>query len=146
MILTNPVFSQAGIEISAGGKIETTGTTTILINSGNFSNAGIFSAGLGNTVTLDGTNTQSITANATTTFYNLVLSGSNVKTLPSPLVVNGDFSIKGTVTATVPGSMPVGGNVVVGDGSACTLTIDNAGSMTVGGNLIVSTNSTMNVK
>ena len=53
-----------------------------------------------------------------TGYYNLILSGSGIKTMPSSaLTIHGDFTTSGTASATAADSMIVQGNTTIGLGS-----------------------------
>ncbi len=60
-----------------------------------------------------------------TTYHNLVLSGSGTKTLPGALTIGGDFSMSGTAATTAAGAITVGGNFGLAAGSSF-----NAGAFT----------------
>jgi hypothetical protein len=64
-------------------------------------------------------------------YYNLTLSGSGIKTITGLVVVNGNFTFAGSATAAASNAITIGGDVILGAGTAFT-----AGSFThnVGGN------------
>ena len=73
-----------------------------------------------------GSQTIVIPDGSTNRYYNLILSGTGTKTMPShALDVVGDFTISGTASATMSGLMNFDGNVTLGSGSSFT-----AGSFT----------------
>ncbi len=52
-------------------------------------------------------------------YYNLIISGSGVKTMPdTEMNINGDFSTSGTITATAAESIIVAGDVNIGSGTS----------------------------
>ncbi|MCB2209079.1 MAG: hypothetical protein KQH67_12375 [Bacteroidetes bacterium] len=66
-------------------------------------------------------------------YYNLILSGSGTKTLSgTPMIITGNFNIKGTTTVTVAASVDVWGDLFIDEGT----TIE-AGAYTynIGGNI-----------
>jgi hypothetical protein len=106
---------------------------SILRIGGTMTNNGIWRAALlGNTVEYNGGNQTVLNTNSTIPgYYNLILSGSDNKTMPaSPLAVYGDFTLAGTASAAAGAVMTIAGNVTIGSG-----TTFNAGGFThyVGG-------------
>jgi len=122
---------------------------------GNFVNSGSFNAGTG-TIIFSATGPQSITG--TTTFNNLTLTGSGIKTLTTAPTINGLLSMEGTATvsATVsptfgsastiqykgtgptitgmefPATFGGSGGVIIDQGSANTVTLNAIRSITNG--------------
>ena len=123
-----------------------TNTATLNMNTGGgtgtliLSNATPFSlSGTGtNVITLAGTSTTVNYSGAAqtvyaTAYYNLILSGSGVKTLTSVNTINGDFTFSGTASATAATGITVAGHMTLGSG-----TTFNGSSYThyVGGNWV----------
>jgi hypothetical protein len=68
----------------------------------------------------------------TTTYYNLILSGSGVKTIANGTVINGNLSIDPNIVDTATASLAAGANISV---NYLTLggTLQNLGASTWGG-------------
>lgn len=84
----------------------------------------------GNTVDYGYADVQTIQV---TTYSNLSLSGSGVKTFTNVSVYNGNLTLSGTASATMGGSTAwtIGGNITVNTGAA--LTQNNAANLTING-------------
>ena len=119
------VNSNTYVQILSGVLIGVAGTVT---------NSGIFDCGTtNNTVNYNGAIQSVVNPNAATPgYYNLILSGTGTKTLPvTALSVAGDFTTSGTATATAGAAMTLGGDIIIGEGSAfATGTFDHS----IGGN------------
>jgi hypothetical protein len=108
---------------------------SIMRIAGTVSNKGIWHTVSGGptTVDYDGGDQNIVIPNpATARYYNLILSGNGIKTMPdSAMAVLGDFSMSGTAT-TAPGhDLTTTGNFTLGPGTSFTT---GALSHTVGGN------------
>ena len=81
-------------------------------------------------------------------YYNLILSGSSAKTMPSgAMSVISDFSLSGTASATMSGNLLVGGSVTLGSGTTFTAgayTHSVAGNWTDNGSTFNTAGSTLN--
>jgi len=69
-------------------------------------------------------------------YYNLILSGTGVKTLGALSTITGNFSTLGTASATTTSAITVSGNVSIGNGTTFTVAafpITINGTTTVGG-------------
>jgi hypothetical protein len=87
---------------------------------------------------------------ATNRYYNLILSGSGVKTLPNTnLNIIGNFSILNGVTTTAAAELSIGGNLQIGTGSSFTTgaydhaiagNFDNNGTFTSGAGKTITLN------
>lgn len=80
-------------------------------------NRGFTASAAGNTVNYTGA-AQTVKQPTGSTYFNLILSGSGIKTLPAaPLTVAGDLSLSGTATATAAAALAVGGNLTIAAGA-----------------------------
>ncbi len=107
------------LTINSGASL-TLGTNNIMRIAGTLTNNGTLRAALlPNTIEFNGTDQTIINPNGLTTgFYNLILSGSGTKSMPSsPLSIAGYFLTTGTATATAKNAITVGGDVTIEDGS-----------------------------
>jgi hypothetical protein len=90
---------------------------------------------INNTVEWNGTNQTIVNPNGiggNSGYYNLTLSGSGTKTMPSSTMqLNGSFNISGTTTVTALGIINTAKNLTIGSGTSFTA---GAYSHTVGGN------------
>jgi hypothetical protein len=144
VIFTNAVASLAGITdfynvtIGTGAGL-TPGSGSVMRLAGILTLEGtgvLNSAVFSNTIEYNGANQTVINPNGLTPGYdNLILSGSGTKTLPAnALDVYGDFSISGTASANLVGSVIVGGNLTIENGSL--LSVSPAINLTVTGTFI----------
>ena len=126
IIITNSDATISGtsyfnnITINSAAKLSlTTGSITGI--AGTLTNNGIMDAGFfQNTIEYNGTNQTIINLNGeiTSGYYNLILSGSGTKTMPSTAMnITGDFAIEGTVTVSVGESLTFLGGLSIGSGS-----------------------------
>lgn len=112
------------LTISSGASIILTTGTHILI-AGNLTNNGILDATeFPNTIEFNGDNQSIVNPNGPTNgYYNLVLSGNGIKTMPSSsLVILKDFSVSESATVTAANNLDISG----------TLFIDTLGTFTTG--------------
>jgi len=87
-----------------------------------------------NTVEYNGTAQTIILTDGLESYYNLLLSGSGIKTLPpSALILKNNFSMSGTAAATALASIVVPGNFSIGSGNTF---ITGSYNHSVGGNFI----------
>ncbi|MPM00057.1 hypothetical protein SDC9_46280 [bioreactor metagenome] len=126
LFLSVQVHSQ-GIIIQSGGKIESTGSTSIQIENGNFSNSGTFSPGTGSVI-FTGTTLQSITSGGCT-FNNVVFD--NQQAANADVVVTDPMQINGTATFT-NGIVYFSGTGSLSFGSSAISTSGNANSFVDG--------------
>ena len=140
------VFKNTGVTISGtttfnnvsilSGSVLTPLTNSVMGIAGTLSNAGTLNAtAFSNTIDYNGGNQTVITPNGTIAgYFNLTLSGSNAKTLPtSTLNVEGDLTLSGTAIVAPTNPLTIKGNLVVGSGTTFT-----AGNLThqVGGDVM----------
>ena len=92
-------LSASSITIASGGTLTSIGSNNLSVSGDWTNNGGTFNQNTGS-VTLNGT-TQSIGGSAGTTFNNLTLSNSGLKTFSTTPAVNGILSMEGTATASV---------------------------------------------
>jgi hypothetical protein len=105
-LTTNQTIGSASI--SAGGSLNLS-SYTLTVNNGSISNSGTFTASTG-TVNYAQSGAQSIEP---LTYYNLITSGSGIKTLAGNTTVNGALTIGSGTTLSTSGSnysLGVGGN------------------------------------
>ncbi|MFZ4706568.1 MAG: beta strand repeat-containing protein, partial [Bacteroidales bacterium] len=107
--------------VADGAKL-TLGTANVMRIAGtlSLSNTGILNAAYNqNTIEYNGTNQTVIVPNGSTPgYYNLILSGSGIKTLPTAaLSVYGDFTISGSTTVTAASVMNIDGEFTLENGS-----------------------------
>lgn len=156
----------AGAALTVGGVFTLAASTTFTAGAfthsiaGNFSNTGTFTAGTG-TVILSGA-AQTILGTSTTTFNNLTLAGSSLKTFTTRPNVNGILSMEGTATASTyptlgaastiqykgttsrtidvefPNTFAGTGGVIIDQGAANTITL-NANKTALNGHLNILT-------
>jgi len=109
----------------ANGAGLTQGTDNYMRIAGSLTVNGTLDATLSpNWIEFNGTN-QNIPSNG---YYNLILSGSGIKTMPaSTIAVVKDFTISGTTTVNAGAAISVSGNITLGSG-----TTFNAGAYTHG--------------
>ncbi len=122
----------------ADGAVLTLGTYNVMGISGtlSLSNTGVLNAAYNhNTVEYNGSAQTVVYPNGSTPgYYNLILSGSGIKTLPATdLSVLGDFSLSGAATATTISNIVVTGNLTIG--STTKLNVGPGMFLTVGGTL-----------
>jgi hypothetical protein len=120
----------------AEGASLTPQTGNIMSIEGTLTNSGtIHAAANPNTIEYNGAAQTVILPNGTTPgYHSLVLSGSGIKTLPSPAFnIFGDFTLAGTTQATAQNNLTIGGSLAVGETASFT-----TGGFThsVGGNFI----------
>jgi hypothetical protein len=140
------VDGQTASSIIIAGTLANTASNNLNV-SGNWTNNGSFTPVTG-TVIFSGT-TQTINGSASTTFNNLTLSNSGLKTLSTIPAVNGTLSMEGTATASA--APTYGGSAILqykGSGSQTTgaelpsninnLTINKSNSVALSGSTIVS--------
>ena len=127
IVFTNAAATMAdptdfyNVTVANGAKL-TLGTDNIMRIAGTLSLLGtgiLNAASNNNTIEYNGIDQTVIMPNGPTAgYYNLILSGSGMKTMPgSSLSVAGNFSTSGTATATAGGAMTVIGNITIGMGS-----------------------------
>jgi len=75
-------------------------TTPSMYVAGNWSNSGIFTPN-SNKVVFNGLSNQVISSSGSQTFYDLQLSGSGVKLMRAPLMINNDLTLDNNVTLDV---------------------------------------------
>lgn len=116
--------------------------------AGSITNSGTWRTIIGSTTTVEynGGNQTIINPNGPTTgYYNLILSGSGTKTMPtSAMTIAGDFSMSGTASATIQADISVSGNVTLSTGTTLNLSsFDNtfSGNFTNDGTLNSSASS-----
>ncbi len=141
--------SLANLTVTGAGVTATnTGTLTVgtaLAGTGTLANTGMLNLGgtslittltasaAGNTVNYTGA-AQTVKLPSGSTYANLTLSGSGIKTMPAAaMVVTGNFSLSGTATATAAAALTVGGNFTIGAGTTFTA---GAFNHTVSGNWV----------
>ncbi|MDP9362259.1 MAG: Ig-like domain repeat protein, partial [Acidobacteriota bacterium] len=81
-----------------------------------------------------------------TTYHHLTLATAGAKTLTGLSTVNGDFTVTGTATMTLPAGLTIGGNFSSVSGSSVNLgsgTVSVAGNFTAGGSSIGAGTSTL---
>lgn len=93
--LGNSTSALGAVTVSAG-TLTAPGTINM---SGDFTNDGTFSAGIG-TINLNSASAQSITGGTATTFNNLTLSGGGAKTLSTPATVDGVLTFTSGILTT----------------------------------------------
>jgi hypothetical protein len=104
-----------------GGLIPGTNNIMRIANALTVVGTGVLRAAfLPNTIEYNGTDQTIINPNGLTPgYYNLILSGSGMKTMPgTPLSIAGDFTISGTAATDACTSMTIGGNLTIEDGAA----------------------------
>lgn len=125
----------------AGGGTLTNGTTGILninVPTASFTLSNLTATATGNTVNYGYYDNQSVKA---INYYNLILSGSNTKTLSNPTTVSNNLTMSGTATATTSTGMTVGGNVALEVGSQ----LITGANFSIGGNLTVGNSCTFTI-
>ena len=135
--------------IIANGASLTLGTDNIMRIAGELilQGTGILRAALlPNTVEFNGINQNIINANGLTQgFYNLILSGSGVKTMPdTELKIANNLTVSGTTTAVADSIIDIHGNLIVNEGATFDLNDYNhyfSGDIVCDGNLITSPNT-----
>jgi len=135
-----------GRDLTIGANNTFSGATFTHNIARNFTNNGTFTAGT-STINLNGA-AQVIGGTASTTFFNLNLAGSGVKTLPTTaMTVSNDLIMSGTATATAGAAVTVGRDFTIGSNntfSAATFTHDIARNFTNSGVFTAGT-STINL-
>ncbi|MFZ4798235.1 MAG: beta strand repeat-containing protein, partial [Bacteroidia bacterium] len=107
------------LTINSGASL-TLGTNNIMRIAGALTNNGTLRAALlPNTIEFNGSDQTIINPNGLTPgYYNLILSGSGTKTMPSSaLAIAGNFLTSGTATATANNSITITGDVTIEQGS-----------------------------
>jgi len=124
------------ITIASGKELLMIYGTTMRI-AGTITNNGVWRtvSGGNTTVEYNGSNQTVIIPDAATKwYYNLILSGSGTKTMPSTtLNIVGDFSMSGTAIATAAGAITTNGSFTIGSGNSFTT---STFSHSIGGNFI----------
>jgi hypothetical protein len=96
---------------------------------------------LPNTIEFNGTDQTVINPNGSTTgYYNLILSGSGAKTMPSSaMTVYGDFSMNGSATATSANTMTIAGGFFLSGTASFTAgeAISVGGNVTLGSGTVL---------
>ena len=128
-------FYNVAIETGAG---LTTGSNNIMRIEGELKmeGSGVLNAVTPpNTIEYNGTDQTVINPNGSSPgYYNLILSGSGVKTLPiTYLSIVNDFSLAGSATSSIIGGSTIGRNLAVADGSL--LAIAPTSNLTVSGEI-----------
>ncbi len=132
---------------SGAAIVLSTGSVTRI--AGALSNNGILRAAfLPNTIEYNGTDQTIINPNGLTPgYYNLILSGSGTKTMPSDgLSIIGDFSMAGSATTTAASDLAISGDFNLGTGTTFTTgSLDHLlrGNFTNNGNFIASVGDTI---
>ncbi|MDR3653863.1 MAG: hypothetical protein P4L34_12950 [Paludibacter sp.] len=105
--------------INLGANLEN--RTNSIMRIGNIvTNNGIWNTALlPNTVEFNGSDQTVLNTNGSNQgFYNLILSGSGIKTMPeSAFSIAGDFTLTGTATVTADSTMTIGGNLTIDNGA-----------------------------
>lgn len=99
----------------------------------------------GNVVNYTGA-AQTVYSPVGSTYANLTLSGSGVKTVPTGLTVAENFTMSGTATVLAPLALAVGGDFTIGAGNTFTpglgtVTLNGAAAQTISGNSPLSFNN-----
>lgn len=134
LTMAGTTSTTAVIGLSIGGSLNIGAGTSFIAGgfthnvAGNWINNGTFAGGSG-TINLNGT---AQTTTGTTTFNNLTLSGSGIKTLPvGTASIGGNLTTSGTASLISGGALTIGGSVSIGSGSLFT---GGAFTHNVGGN------------
>jgi len=116
--LTNNQTLTVTTALAGTGGLTNNATGTLNINfTGAAGITTLTATASGNTVDYQFAGAQAVKA---VTYHHLKLSSSGVKTLPSPLTINGNLTLSGTVTASTAGTTTVTGNLTVGTGTTFT--------------------------
>lgn len=124
------------VVIASGKALWMTSGSTMRIG-GSITNGGTWKTVIGGVTTVEynGSSQTVLNPNGPTAgYYNLILSGSGIKTMPaSALAIEGDFSISGSVSVTAAAAIATAGNVTINSGTTLNL---SAYSHSIGGNLV----------
>lgn len=138
--LDGAIAVNGAVTIGTGTTLDadSTGNYGITVG-GNWVGTGAFTPQTG-TVTLNGT---AQTISGTTTFYNLTLAGSGIKTITTITTIGGNLTLSGTATATTAANLAIAGNLGIGTGTGlttgATFTLGVAGTTSVSGTLTLAT-------
>lgn len=135
--LTNNGTLTVSTGLSGTGRLTQASNSTLRIaDAGTFSLTSLVASATGNTVEYYRTGNQTIrTSGTTTSYYNLILSGSGTKTISGLTTVSGDLTTNGTIIATTAANLSIGGNLSVGEGTTFTIAGYN---LTVNGSTTIS--------
>jgi hypothetical protein len=99
------------IAIASGGTLTLSNTANALTANSHFRIDGTLNAGT-STVTFAGSSSQTLSGTATPTFHNITVNTSSTLLLPASFttVVNGDFTINGTLSANSSSTVRFAGN------------------------------------
>lgn len=98
--LPAPLAVGGNLTIASGTTLDVTNSNHTLTIGGNWQNSGTFNSRSGN-VTFNGNNPQTITKSGGETFFGVVFSGSGLKTLANPILVNSNLSINSGASISV---------------------------------------------
>ncbi len=113
------------LDMSIGGTLKISGSLTA-------PKLGSWNAGTG-TIEYNGAS-QTIYKNS---YYNLTLSGSNIKTFQKGTTINKDFTLSGTVSTIFVEKILIGGDLYIGSGTTLDLSTYTANRETTGGTMTV---------
>ncbi|MFA6470970.1 MAG: G8 domain-containing protein [Candidatus Latescibacterota bacterium] len=132
------------ITINSGTTLTISGSNTLTVSSNWTNNGGTFSAGTG-TVTFNGTS-QIIGGSSSTTFYNVITSGTTNTITGIATTISGNLSVgNGTVFTAAGYNLTVAGTTTVGGGTSGILNISSAtGTKLFTGLVTVAANGTWN--
>lgn len=121
--LTNNGTLTVSTGLSGTGTLTQASNSTLRIaDSGTFSLTNLVAGATGNTVEYYYAGSQTVrTGGTTTSYYNLILSGSGTKTITGLTTVNGNFTTSGTIVTTTAANLSVGGNLNLGAGTSVTV-------------------------
>ncbi len=143
VIFTNASATISGITnfynvvINSGAGLYVTSGNTMRI-AGSMTNTGTWHAEIGDptTVEYNGTDQIIVVPNpATSSYSNLILSGSGAKSLPTMgLTIYGDLQMAGTASAAISNAITVNGGLSIGNGTY--LSVSSSATLSVSGTLV----------
>lgn len=135
--LTNIGTLTVSTALAGTGTLSQAANATLRIaDPGSISLTNLVASANGNTVDYYYSGNQTVrTGGTTTSYYNLILSGSGTKTITGLTTVNGSFTTSGTIIASTAANLTIGGNLNVGAGSSFTI---GGYNLTVSGNTVIS--------